>query len=316
MSKLEFHIEKSVSGHETDLAALTIEETNALIEILTALRNIALYELKKDIKIGVIDQSACALMDGETETMDDIHLEILKVVHNERDRDNVYVTNLQIIKDQVKEKNLEMKIVYRKGNEVKDIKNYFDSNFHQRRPYKKRESSFMLEFFDGTIKKSGETGGNWVSFDFESKGINYKITSNDSQASLAGKFLFKDESKISAWGKTDGKGNVHYTCADIYLEGTDVDYYHEFKNYFRNFFKLSEVERIKSIHYTLHQYYSKDLIGHAKKFIRLFLYTEVEPGYLLSILLLSKNYKRREDLDFLLKDVEKMLSEKNNGELL
>lgn len=316
MSKIEFHIEKSVRGGDTNLSALTIEETNALIEILTALRNIALHESKDDIKIGVVDGSACALMDGEVETMDSIHLSILKVVHNEKDRDNVYVTNLLKIREQVRERDLEMKIVYRRGDDVKDIKNYFDKTFHQRRPHKKRESSFILEFIEGEIKKSGENSGNWVSFKFETKGVKINILSNEAQASSAGKFLFKNDSKISVWGKADGNGHVHYTCADIYVEGTDADYYSEFKTFFSNFFKLSEVERIKSIHYKLREYYSNDKIGHAKKFIRLFLNNEVEVGYLLSILVLSKKYKKREELEDVLSQVEKLLSTKSKGVIL
>ncbi|MFM9987438.1 hypothetical protein [Flavobacterium sp.] len=316
MSKLEFHIEKSVRGGDTNLAALTIEETNALIEILTALRNIALHESKDDIKIGVVDGSACALMDGEIETMDKIHLNILKVVHNERDRDNIYVTNLLKIREQVRERDLEMKIVYRRGDDTKDIKNYFDQTFHQRRPHKKRESSFILEFIEGEIKKSGENSGNWASFKFESKGVKINILSSETQAGLAGKFLFKKDSKISAWGKIDSNGHVHYTCADIYVEGTDADYYDEFKTYFTNFFKLTEVERIKSIHHKLQEYYSQNNIGHAKKFIRLFLHNEVEVGYLLSILVLSKKYSKRDELISLLNDAEKLLSSKNKGTLL
>ena len=316
MSKLEFHIEKSQQGGDTNLAALTIAETYALIEILTALRNIAIHESHSDLKIGVINESACALMDGEPATMDDIHLQILKVVHNERDRDNVYVTNLLRIREQVKDRGLEMKIVYRKGNDIKDINAYFEPTFHMRRPREKRESSFQLEFLEGRIRKSGENGGNWTSFSFESKGITHPIIATESQASLAGRFLFAKESKISAWGKADSRGYIHYTCADIYVDGTDEDYYYEFKNYFKQFFKLSEVERIKSIHNHLHEYYSKDSLGHAKKFIRLFLYSEVEAGYLLGILLLSKKYSKREELVALLADAEKILSSKTRGVIL
>ncbi|SCZ00170.1 hypothetical protein SAMN02927916_0003 [Flavobacterium anhuiense] len=317
MSKLEFHIEKSIKSGDTDLAALTIEETNALIEILSALRNIAVHEFTKDIKIGVINESACALMDAEPETMDYIHLNILKVVHNEKDRDNVYVENLLKIREQVCERKFEMKIVYRRNDdEVKDIKDYFEKTFHKRRPFKKRESSFILEFLEGEIKKSGENSGHWVHFIFETKGIRIPILCSESQASVAGKFLFKNNSKISAWGRIDNKSQVHYTCADIYLEGTDEDYYSDLRNYFANFFKLTEVERIKSIHNRLKEYYRLDMLGHAKKFIRLFLYDEVEVGYLLSILVLTKNYIKREELSPLLKDAEKILSNKNKGALL
>ncbi len=316
MSKIEFHIENSVKGGETHLEALTIEETNALIEILTALRNIAIHDWSNDIKIGVINESACALIDGDTETMDGIHQNILKVVYNEKDRDNVYVENLLRIKEQVKERDLDMRIVYRKGNDVKDIKEYFDKPFHKRINRKKRESSFILEFMNGQIKRSGETGGNWIGFSIESKSETHRIISTDSQASLAGKFLFKNDSKIAVWGKIDNTGRVHYTCSDIYVDGTDIDYYEEFKSYFKDFFKLSEVERIKSIHYQLKSYYSQDLIGHAKKFIRLFLHSEVEAGYLLSILLLSKKYKKREELKDLLDSAEKLLSEKSKGVII
>lgn len=316
MSKIEFHIEKSIKGGETDLTALTIEETNALIEILTALRNIAVHDWSEDLKIGVINESACALMDGNIETMDSIHKNILKVVYNEKDRDNVYVDNLLKIREQVKERDLEMKIVYRKGNDVKDIKEYFDKTFHRRIIRKKRESSFILEFLDGRIQRSGENGGNWTGFSIESKGVTHRIISSDSQASLAGKLLFKDNTKIAVWGSLDSKNHVNYTCSDIYVDGTDDNYYDEFNTYFATFFKLSEIERIKSIHHKLKDYYSQDLIGHAKKFIRLFLNSEVEAGYLLSILMLSKNYKKREELESLLNVAEKILTEKSKGLIL
>lgn len=316
MSKIEFHIEKSVKGGETHLEALTIEETNALIEILTALRNIAVHDWSNDIKIGVINESACALIDGDIETMDIIHQKILKVVYNEKDRDNIYVENLLKIREQVKEKDLDMRIVYRKGNDVKDIKDYFDKSFHKRVIRNKRESSFILEFISGQVKRSGENGGNWVGFSIESKNETLKIISSDSQASLAGKLLFKNDSKIAVWGKIDNNQKVYYTCSDIYVEGTEEDYYEEFKSYFKDFFKLSEVDRIKSIHHKLQSYYSRDLIGHAKKFIKLFLYSEVEAGYLLSILILSKKYRNREELKSLLTSAEKILSEKSKGAII
>lgn len=312
MNKIEFHIEKSVKGGETHLDALTIEETNALIEILTALRNIAVHDWSSDLKIGIINESACALIDGDTETMDNIHQKILKVVYNEKDRDNIYVENLLKIKEQVKERDLDMRIVYRKGSDVKDIKEYFDKPFHKRVLRKKRESSFILEFISGQVKRSGENGGNWIGFSFESKNETLRIISSDSQASLAGKLLFKNDSRIAVWGKIDNNQKINYTCSDIYFEGTE-DYYEEFKSFFKDFFKLSEVERIKSIHYKLQSYYSQNLLGHAKKFIKLFLYSEVEAGYLLSILILSKKYRNREELETLLSSAEKILSEKNKG---
>lgn len=316
MSKIEFHIEKSVKGGETHLDALTIEETNALIEILTALRNIAIHDWSSDIKIGVINESACALIDGDIETMDIIHQKILKVVYNEKDRDNIYVENLLKIKEQVKERDLDMRIVYRKGSDVKDIKEYFDKPFHKRVIRKKRESSFILEFISGQVKRSGENGGNWIGFSIESKNETLRIISSDSQASLAGKLLFKNDSKIAVWGKIDNNQKVYYSCSDIYVEGTEEDYYEEFKSFFKDFFKLSEVERIKSIHYKLQSYYSQNLLGHAKKFIKLFLYSEVEAGYLLSILILSKKYRNREELKTLLDSAEKILSEKSKGAII
>lgn len=312
MSQIEIKIDKENNDTEVSLSALSINTTNALIEILTALRNIALYENKADIKIGLIEGSACAILEGDSDTMEDVHNSIMKVVHNSADRDNIYVANLQIIKDQINDRELNVDIVYKPYNAPRvSLRQEFNNQFRKRRERKKIENNFKIEFFEAELN---DNGGDNPNFHVIANGQRYKISCTREEAQRVNPFLY-NSFKFSAWAKIGSDEKIHYQYCDIY-EGTQRDFYTEFKTFFSELSVLNGTEPIKKIHYKLKEFYSNSLFNEARKFIRIFINDEAEINHLMAILIISKTFKNNENLSDLLQKVENLIERKTKKPVL
>lgn len=311
MSKIEIIIDKENNGTDVSLSSLSVNSTNALIEILTAFRNIAVHEGKSDIKIGLVEGSACAILEANNDTLEDIHTSIMKVVHNEPSRDNFYVTNLQVIKDQIIDRGLNIEVKYFNQNQETSIRNIFDSTFRKKRDRKAIENNFNIEFFNAELL---ENGGSKPNFHVISNGQKFKISCEKEEAQKVNSFLYK-KVRFSAWAKMGSNNKMQYTYCDIY-EGSTRDFYTEFKMFFSELNQLQGTEKIKKIHYKLKEFYSNGEFAEARKFIRIFINSEATVSSLMSILIISKRFKNHEQLQDLLLDVEQLLVSKTKKPVL
>lgn len=307
---IQFRITKDSSGEDISLDSLSIKATNSLIEILTALRNIAQYENRPDLTIGVKQGSACASINGY-EGLEVVRDGFWKVFNNASDRSNVYVHNMQIIKDQIKKSELDFEVSILEQGERIPVIDLFDRKFRKRRERTTIENNFKIEFFEAELM---ESGGNKPNFHVKSAGHPYKITCSKEEAIKVSPFLYKDI-KFSAWAKMNSNNKMEYTLCDIY-NANERDFYNEFKDFFREQNRLQGTEPIKKIHYKLKDFYSNKQFKESRKFLRLFCNDLVDINYLTTILIISKAFKEHDDLKQLLGKIEEIIVSKTKKRLV
>lgn len=308
---IQFRITKDSNGDEICLDNLSIKATNSLIEILTALRNIALYENEPDLTISVTKGSAIAAIKGE-ETFQDVREGFWKVFNNESDRDNVYVHNMQIIKDQITKSDLEFEISYSNndGDRIQVI-DLFKRKFRKKRERKAVENNFKIEFFDAKLMSNG---GNKPNFHVMDQHNSYTIKCTEAEAKKVSPFLY-EKLKFSAWGKMNSQNKMEYTFCDVY-NANERDFYNEFKLFFSELKQLEGTEPIKLIHYKLKEFYSNSQFKESRKFIKLFCDDLADVNHLKTILIISKAFKQHADLQDLLKKIEELIVSKTNARVL
>jgi hypothetical protein len=308
--KIQFRITKDSQGEEISLDNLSIKATNSLIEILTALRNIVQYENSPDLTIGVTKGSACTSIRGY-EHLQVVREGFLKVFNNDHQRSNVYVHNMQIIKDQIKKSEFEYEVSFHEKGETVQVIDLFDSKFRKKREKKKIENNFNIEFFDAKLVSNG---GNKPNFHVIDQHRSCTIKCTEAEAKKVSPFLY-EKLKFSAWGKMNSQNKMEYTFCDIY-NANERDFYNEFRMFFSESKKLRGTEPIKQIHYKLKEFYSKNNFKESRKFIKLFCNDLADVNHLTTILIISKSFKEHDDLKDLLKKIEELIVSKTNKRVL
>jgi hypothetical protein len=307
---IQFRITKDSNGEDISLDNLSINATNSLIEILTALRNIAIYENKPDLTIGVKRGSACASINGY-EGLQVVRDGFWKVFNNDDDRNNVYVNNMQIIKDQIKKSDLEFEVSFLEDEDRVQVIDLFERKFRKRRERKAVENNFKIEFFNAKLMSNG---GNKPNFHVMDKQYPYTISCSVEEAKKVSPFLYENL-RFSAWGKINSNNKMEYTFCDIY-NANERDFYSEFKIFFTEMKTLEGTEPIKRIHYKLKEFYSNHQYKESRKFIKLFCNDFADINHLTAILIISKAFKEHDDLKDLLKKIENLIVSKTNTRLL
>jgi hypothetical protein len=307
---IQFRIIKDSNGVEISLDNLSIKATNSLIEILTALRNIAVYENNPELTIGVTKGSACTAIKGND------HLQVVRdgfwrVFNNDHDRSNVYVNNLQLIKDQMRKSDLEFEVSFLENGKKVQVIDLFDRKFRKKREKKTVENNFKIEFFDAKLMSNG---GNKPNFHVQDKHSSFTIKCTEAEAKKISPFLYENV-KFSAWGKMSAQNKMEYVFCDIY-NANERDFYNEFKMFFSDIQKLTGTEPIKQIHYKLKEFYSNNNFKESRKFIKLFCNDLADINHLSTILIISKAFKQHDDLKDLLKEIEELIVSKTNTRLL
>lgn len=310
VENIQFRITKDSNGDDISLNNLSIKATNSLIEILTALRNIALYENEPDLTIGVTRGSACASINGY-ESLQVVQDGFWKVFNNDEGRSNVYVNNLQLIKDQIKKSELEFEVSFLENGERVQVIELFERKFRKKREKKAVENNFNIEFFDAKLMSNG---GNRPNFHVMDQHNSFTISCTEDEAKKVSPFLYENL-RFSAWGKMNSKNKMEYTFCDIY-NANERDFYNEFKLFFTEIKKLEGTEPIKLIHYKLKEFYSNHKFKESRKFIKLFCNDLADINHLTTILIISKFFKEHEDLKDLLKKIEELIVSKTNTRLL
>ena len=309
MEKIEFRIVKDSNGNDVTLENLSVDATNSLIEILTALKNITIYENNPNLSIGIKSGSACASINGSSIGI--VKENFMKVVHNDVERDNIYVNNMQVIQNEIKKSNFGIEVNLFENNTKTSYIDFFNANFRLKRERKTVENNFKIEFFKAKLMVNG---GKKPNFHIEDKQIPYVISCSENEAIKINSFLYK-EVKISAWGKVNSKGKIEYSFCDIY-NVNERDFFNEFKSFFQEINDSSGTEPMKKIHYKLKNFYSNGEFKESRKFIKLFCNEYADINQLMTILIISKSFKNREELSDILTKIEKIIELKTKRPVL
>lgn len=306
MDNIEVKLITNSKGNPIDLRNMSLETSKALKAVLDALISICEYEteLGNEINIGVISGSAVPLLLGETNDLEVVHRKIQDAATNSRDRDNVYVNNLNIIKSAVETVG-SSNISYKKQGRLIDLKPLFSNKFRRRKSSSIVENNFNLNFVEGYLEDCG--GKKSINFHLETGLGDLTIHCSKKQALEVNKFLFNNI-KVAYWSKMT-VNRLHHTFAGIYA-GESERYFLEHKPFFKDLKNMTGTEPFHHISSTLKKYYdAKDYAG-ARKFMKLFLNKYSEPVYLRTILTISKGFKNDEFLGDTLNKIHDLLQEK------
>lgn len=296
--KIEIIIDKYPNGDELELDNLSLKATRVLINIMEAFTRIVEVENNPNIKIGLKSGSACFSIEDATGIYDNM----LKVVRNEEDRDNKYVSNMIVVQEILNTSEFGFKAIMKKNDVEIPILNLFDNTFRLKRERKEIKHTFNIGFFKGKLY---ESGGKKPNFHIEQNNIKFRVNCSESHAIEVGKFLYK-EVKISAWGKLNSNNKMVYDFCDIYNANQD-DFYGDFKDFIKDNNSMSGTDPLKHIHYKLKSYYSQGKFKESRKFIKLFCNDTADVNRLRSILLISKPFKENNEIKDILKNVEDLI---------
>ncbi|WP_410878461.1 hypothetical protein [Myroides sp. DW712] len=306
--KIEIIIDKYPDGSNIELDNLTLDATKILVRLVDAFSKIVEAENNPNIRIGLKSGSA----EVSIENASTIYENLKKVSDNSPDRQNIYVSNLTIVQDIIKESNYNFKaIVYKKNNETIPIIPLFDKKFRLKRERKEIKHYYNIEFFKG---KLFDSGGKKPNIHIEQNDIEHKINCSEEQASVLAKFLYK-EVTISAWGKLNSNNKMVYEFCDIY-NSNEFDFYSDFKEFMTTNNSLTGTEPLKHIHKKLKSYYSNGKFKESRKFLRLFCNEVADVNRLRAILLISKGVRYNEDIQDIIKTIENLIEAKTKRTIL
>jgi hypothetical protein len=313
MDSIEIVLKKDNNNREIDLDGMSIGATESLKEILESMISIARYEKEIndiDLKIGVKKGSACPLLIGQPNDLRVVHKKIEDVVQNKPTRDNFYVKKLNIIRDNVHEKK-DFKIFYIKNNSRTEITDYFDNGFKSKRERDLTPNYFEVEFIKGKLMQNGGSNPN---FHVEIPAGIITIDCTEEEAQKVN-YLYK-EIYISAWVDKKKKGKRSYKFCDLYMTDSAKQQFMDFEKFFKEISTLKGTKPLHKISSKLESYYNVKDYDNASKFLRIFNNKEVNPNYLKTILVLSKNIEQNinplSSLNFIdtLKNLKQLLNKK------
>lgn len=287
MDSIEIILKKDSKAQDINLEDMSIESTESFKEILESLISIAKYEKDTnniDLKIGVQKGSACQKLLGSEENLWVVYNKIKKASTNAKDRDNFYVNKLKVIKTHLDKKS-DFQIVYRHKNNEKIISDLFTSNFRIKRQRDITNKYFHVEFIKGKLMQNGGANPN---FHMEIPSGIITIECSESEAQKVNKFLYK-QIYVSTWVEHKKDNKRIYNFCDLYATPSSIDRFQEFQTFFKSIEGKKGTEPLHIISDKLQSYYSNRKYSSATKFLRLFNWKEVDPNYLKTILVLSKN---------------------------
>lgn len=292
MDSIEIVLKKDNNNRDIDLDGMSIGATESLKEILESMISIARYEKEInniDLKIGVKKGSACPLLSGQHNDLKVVHKKIEDVVQNKSTRDNFYVKKLNIIRDNIHEKK-DFKIFYINNNSRIEITDYFDNGFKSKRERDLTPNYFEVEFIKGKLMQNGGTNPNFH-LEIPSGIITIACTEEEAQKV---NFLYK-QIYISAWVDKKKKGKREYRFCDSYMTDSAKKYFLEFEYFFKEIATLKGTAPLHKISSKLEAFYNNKDFDNAAKFLRIFKNKEVNPNYLKTILVISKNIEKYAD---------------------
>ncbi|TNJ47119.1 hypothetical protein KFZ70_05035 [Tamlana fucoidanivorans] len=302
MESIQIILSKDSDGKDINLLNMSLDETKSLRQILDAFIKIVEHEADLNLKIGVKQGSAVPLMLSPDNQMEVVYNKIKDAHENSPERDNLYVNELNVIRDVIDDK-FDFDIVYNRESSVKEsLKPLFTKRFRNRRVRRVYRNDFSVKFIDGWLEQNGGVKPNFHLVVNDEK---ITIQCNHEEARKVNPFLY-NEIKISAWTK-DKNGRIQYSFCDIYA-GKSEDYYYDFKKFFNELKDKKGTEPFHLISEKLEGFYDGQNYSGAKKFIRVFLSNYASPVYLRTILVISKGFKDHEDLSEILAEVENKLT--------
>jgi len=308
MDHIEIKIKSDTDGEDLELHNMSLYATDQFINILTALKNIVGFEASPDLKIGVRPGSACLQIndDGGGDHLKIVTDNSLKVIRNEKGRNNVYVRNLKVVQDALRS-DLKIDILYVRNDKKVVINKFFKRTFRSTKATDTDLKDYKLEFFYNRAFASG--GERKQNFHIREGYRKLTFQCEESESSQIGGLLFRDI-HFSAWAYMKGEKMVYRFC-DLYIDD-DAEYVAEFRNFIEDFYHYEGTESIKSIHYKLKEYFLEQDFHKAKKFIQLFCTEIANVNDLMGILLITKSFKDNDILKPQLIKIEKIVGKKIN----
>jgi hypothetical protein len=309
--KFEVKILKEKDGSDANLENLSLEASQALVNILEAMTNIAFAQKKSDsLNVSIRKGSVAIAIEGQNTAMENIG-NTLDLVANTKEEDPLIVDYFRTIQNTIKSNGLEYAVYVSNNGNKKDVLDIFKKNktFTKKREKVIREHNFHVEFFDGRLI---EIGGKNPNIHIEQTGIKYTIDCTEKEAKRVESYLYNDV-WVTAWAKPNSQGKIKYTFCDHYV---NKDLFLDFKKFIKENTKQSGTAPLKGIHNKIVTLIKNKQYGEARKFLKLFNTDIADVSRLRTILLNAKSFKNNPDFKDIIESIVELIEKKTKDKLI
>jgi len=290
--KLVLQIKKNESK-DTSLSSLNIEETDALISLMTSLRDLcSTVSDNKDLKIELKEGSAVAALSGSPLGMAEIFYNFDEVL-NRTSTDIVNVESWRVIQSVLQNENFEIE-----ANIIKQgIKTSIKRELVESKPFKRAstrtKSNLKLEFYVGKLNEIGGKKPNIHLIVDDSEVI---IECSEADAIyVSSKIRLYQTVRIAAWTKINGKNEViERQFSAVYFNEDDFERYRSLINSYKDSRLPIFLDQMYDISNPL---LDDNKYSDFRKFMSLFIHKSWNMNVLKTMLVISKDFSTVPQID-------------------
>lgn len=311
--RLELKIVKDSNGKPIELDNMSLYAAKALNTFLNSLIQIIEGMDEKDrdgIRIQIVKGSACVVASGPETKINVLENDFDEVADNTSSKKDL-VHNWKFIQKTIIANGLDYEINFYDSKNVKRpvVKKLKESHVFRVKTTRKK-SDTNISFLKGKLMEIGGLKPNFHLFHNDIESI---IHCDEVSAQKINKFLYQEIS-ISTWAKVIPGSKPHYTYCDLYVN--QDDFVKEIKTFINGNKKLSESEEFVSIHDKFKSYIDNQDFGRLKKIMRLYDHTSTDVSTLKSILVITKSFKKNEQISGIRQSIKDILEKKIGHSLI
>lgn len=306
--KFEFIIKNDKDGSPTDLGALTIDESKALLVLLEAITDIVANTINSgDTKIKVA--SGSAVVAAESSNLGIFYDDLQDIINNESSNE-VLVDSYRKIQDLFYSNGIKYEAYIHTSSGSLDIYNKFKSSKRFRTKRRKRVPTTSLVFIKGKLV---EVGGIRPNFHIlKDNGDKIKICCTESDATRVNSFLYKDI-LISSWKNSNPGYPIEYRFCDYYKE---VDKFDFFQAFISTNERKEHLDYLREINDLAKSYLkTKDFLS-LRSFLKLFSDDSIDTSILKTLLIITKSFAEETNIVDIRAKIKRILEKKRGAKLI
>ncbi|TVZ47976.1 hypothetical protein [Olleya sp. Hel_I_94] len=306
-SKLEIKIIEDQQGAHIDLDNLSVDASKSLQIILESFTRIAQEENNEDFSISIKKGSACIALSAPETKLHIVHKKVIDVLEYNSSNET-YVESLKAIQQRVGFKDFKFEIIYSdsQNNEIVDLLPGFKQNrkFSRKKRIARKNQPLKIKFIQGKLY---EIGGKRPNIHIQQGLESHKIKCTELQAKKVKGLLYNEDVMFSAWETIGADKKTVLTYCDNYV---NKDLFDELESFMVLNLNQNGTKPIKDLHNILVENIKIADFGKVKKIIKLFKTELTDVNRLRAILLCTKPFKDRDDLNELLISVFDLIEKK------
>ncbi|MDM8177760.1 hypothetical protein QT327_25990 [Olivibacter sp. 47] len=305
--RFEFKIKSGSDGASTDLSALTLKESRALLVLLEAMTSIVELTSNNNLKIKI--ERGSAVVATESDNLGILYDELDEVINNNSFNPEL-VESYRKVQDLFYANGITYEATLRTKKGIIDVYNKFRSAKRFRTKSVKRDPTTKLVFLKGKLL---EVGGMKPNFHIlKSNQERLKISCSESDATRVNSFLYKDVF-ISAWKVTKPGYPVIYKFCDHYKDENRFEHFDKFIN---ASIKSSHLDYLRRINEEAKMYLKSNELLVMRSFLKLFADESTDNSILKTLLIITKSFAEKENISDIRENIKSILEKKRGSKLI